>query len=240
MPLEIARIRAVCFDVDGTLRETDDQFVLRLRELLHPLRFLFPRRDCQALARWLVMRAETPATFLYGLPDWIGLDGALNRWGERLNDRRPRNQAAPAQVVAGVPMLLERLQVHYPMAVVSARGRRDTLFFLEQSGLSSFFGPVATGQTCRHTKPYPDPICWAAEKMGVPAAHCLMVGDTVVDIQAGRAAGAQTVGVLCGFGEEAELRRAGADLILSSTAELQAILLDPAHRTNMCNDPELP
>ena len=36
-----------------------------------------------------------------------------------------------------------------------------------------------------------------------------MIGDTTVDIRAGRSAGAQTVGVLCGFGEENELRRIG-------------------------------
>ena len=41
-----------------------------------------------------------------------------------------------------------------------------------------------------------------------------MVGDTVVDIQAGKAAGAQTVGVLCGFGTQRELERAGADSLV--------------------------
>jgi len=45
-----------------------------------------------------------------------------------------------------------------------------------------------------------------------------------VDIHAGKAAGAQTVGVLCGFGEEKELKRAGADLILPSPAELVDVL----------------
>ena len=50
-----------------------------------------------------------------------------------------------------------------------------------------------------------------------PAA-CLMVGDTTVDIRMGRAAGAQTVGVLCGFGDERELSRAGADDILPETS----------------------
>jgi phosphoglycolate phosphatase-like HAD superfamily hydrolase len=54
--------------------------------------------------------------------------------------------------------------------------------------------------------------------------NCLMVGDTTVDIRAGKAAGTQTVGVLCGFGQEAELRRAGADLIIASTAVLPQLL----------------
>ena len=53
-----------------------------------------------------------------------------------------------------------------------------------------------------------------------------MVGDTTVDIRAGRLAGAQTVGVLCGFGQEVELVRLGADLILPNTADLGRVLLD--------------
>ena len=62
--------------------------------------------------------------------------------------------------------------------------------------------------------------------MGVPPAACLMIGDTTVDIRAAKAAGAQAVGVLCGFGELDELLRTGADLILNSTAELVEVLLD--------------
>jgi phosphoglycolate phosphatase len=51
-----------------------------------------------------------------------------------------------------------------------------------------------------------------------------MVGDTSVDIRAGKKAGAQTVGVLCGFGMEDELRKCGADLILSNTADLVQVI----------------
>ena len=62
--------------------------------------------------------------------------------------------------------------------------------------------------------------------MGLAPEHILMTGDTTVDIRAGKAAGAQTVGVLCGFGDEAELRRAGADVILQTTTELMDLLAD--------------
>ena len=53
-----------------------------------------------------------------------------------------------------------------------------------------------------------------------------MIGDTTVDIRAGKSAGAQTVGVLCGFGEKEELLRMGADHILKNTADLKDILLE--------------
>jgi phosphoglycolate phosphatase-like HAD superfamily hydrolase len=50
------------------------------------------------------------------------------------------------------------------------------------------------------------------------------VGDTTVDIKSGRRAGAQTVAVLCGFGEQPELERAGADVVLEHTAQLSTLL----------------
>jgi phosphoglycolate phosphatase-like HAD superfamily hydrolase len=83
---------------------------------------------------------------------------------------------------------------------------------------------VASAQTAAHTKPYPDPVQWAARQLGVPVEDCVMVGDTTVDILAGKRAGAHTVGVLCGFGEHAELEQKGADLILERTAQLGELL----------------
>ena len=120
--------------------------------------------------------------------------------------------------------MLERLGKRYPLSVVSARDTLTTMAFLNHFNLVPFFKCIATDQTCKHTKPFPDPILWAAKEMGVLPEACLVVGDTSVDIRAGKAAGAQTAGVLCGFGEESELREHGADTILSITADLVQVL----------------
>jgi len=53
----------------------------------------------------------------------------------------------------------------------------------------------------------------AAREMGVLPEACLMVGDTSVDIRAGKAAGTRQSGFYAAFGEEAELRERGADMI---------------------------
>ena len=73
-------------------------------------------------------------------------------------------------------------------------------------------------------KPHPDPLIYAAKAMGVEPADCLMIGDTTVDIRTGVSAGAQTIGVLCGFGTKEELLRAGAGMILRTTSDLLAVL----------------
>lgn len=222
MALDVARVQALCFDVDGTLSDTDDMIVNRLARGLARFRFLFPRQEPLRLARRLVMASEAPANFLISLPDRLGLDDeivALANWLARFSKKPKR-----FFLIAGVREMLAHLATRYPLAVVSAREERTTRLFLEQFDLLPFFRCVATAVTCEHTKPYPDPILWAAAQMKVSPTACLMVGDTTVDIRAGKAAGAQTVGVLCGFGERAELERCGADLILEATPELLSVL----------------
>lgn len=224
MPLDIARIRAICFDIDGTLSDTDDQFVEKIEHLLTPFKFFFPDQNPQPFARKLVMFTETPGNFLMGIPDKLKIDkelAALTDIFYRKRHQVPGN----FQLIPGVTDLLIKLVPHYPLSIVSVRGARTTQIFLDQFELSSFFMSVATAHTCDYTKPYPDPIIWSANQMNVQPHECLMIGDTTVDIRAATSAGAQSVGVLCGFGEETELLQAGADLIVSSTADIADILL---------------
>jgi HAD superfamily hydrolase (TIGR01509 family) len=222
MPLDVGRIQALCFDVDGTLSDTDDLFVDTVKRLLKPLD-VFPFLERERIARRFVMWAEAPGNAVLGYADRLGFDDeaiALVEWLQRHRPHRPKT----FQLIEGVREMLDELDGRYLMSVVSARDVKTTHMFLDRFDLSRRFNCVATALTCEHTKPYPDPILWAAGKMGVAPENCLMIGDTTVDIRAGRSAGAQTVGVLCGFGEEAELRRMGADEILVSTAELSKVL----------------
>lgn len=225
MALDLSRIKAICFDVDGTLSDTDDQWVASFERRLYLLRGLFPRQEMRPFARWAIMCAETPGNLVYHLLDWLDLDDEVGRLYNYLSRSRVGRRPKTFWVIQGVQDALCLLHKNYPLSVVSARDRLGTYRFLDQFELTSYFRAVATAMTCRHTKPYPDPIVWAAAQMGVLPENCLMVGDTTVDIRAGKAAGAQTVGVLSGFGQEAELRRAGADLILPGTAALAEILL---------------
>jgi len=223
MPLQVSRIRAICFDVDGTLSDTDDVMVEKFAGLLKPFHFLFPKQNTASTARRLVMAIEAPANFLIGIPDLVGLDNAVFALSDWLA-RNSRKKPGKFLMIPDVKPMLAELSHRYPLAVVSARDMRSTNLFLEQFDLLQFFKCIATAQTCKHTKPFPDPILWAAEKMEVSPEACLMVGDTSVDMRAGSAAGAQKVGVLCGFGERDELEKVGADMILATPSELVQVL----------------
>lgn len=223
MSIELNLIQAILFDVDGTLSDTDDLYTDKLKRVLQPFHILYPGKDPGWLARKIIMALETPGNLLIGLPDVVGFDDeifGLIDFLARHSHPKPKEH----KIVPGVRGMLVDLSRRYPLAVVSARDERTTRMFLDNTRLSQYFQCIATAQTCKHTKPYPDPLLWVAQKMNVPVEACLMVGDTTVDIRAGKSAGTQTVGVLCGFGEKTELENNGADLILETTADLEKLL----------------
>lgn len=223
MPLEISRIRAICFDIDGTLSDTDDQMIAQVVPWLFPMRLFSPAVALPAIGRRLVMMLESPLNLVYEWLDQLNLDGLLTRlmgyFQARSNQKKSR-----FLLIDGVLSMLQALYEKYPLAIVSARDESNVYAFLRQFKLLKYFKVIVTSQTCLHTKPFPEPLLFAAQRLGVDPHSILMVGDTTVDIKTGRRAGAQTLGVLCGFGTEKELIRSGADLILPSTADLKDLI----------------
>lgn len=220
--VDLSRVRGFLFDVDGTLSDTDDHVVERITRFLNPVAWIWKNNDPRHFARWLVMAAETPASFLYSTAGRLGFDTSLSIVYDRFTRRRHARKPAHDRfwIVTGIREMLELLTENFALAVVSSREEKTTLRFLEHFDLLPYFEVVVTAQTCERTKPFPEPVLYAAQQIGLQANECVMVGDTIMDIQAGRSAGAQTIGVLCGFGSERELRRSGADLIISSTADV--------------------
>lgn len=219
MPLKVPEIKALCFDVDGTLSNTDDLYAQKVSKFFPRLLF----KDPAHAARRFVMWIESPGNALLGLADSLHLDDEMVAFINWLSRHR-RLSSRKFLLVPGVDEMLKQLHGRYPLAIVSARDEMGTMRFLEKFDLVRYFDAIVTGLSAKYTKPYPDPVLLAAQKMNVPPENCLMIGDTTVDIRAGKSAGAQTLGVLCGFGEEAELRRFGADEIVEDTTKLLEIL----------------
>jgi pyrophosphatase PpaX len=128
--------------------------------------------------------------------------------------------------VPGIQGLLAGLSTAGVRTGVVSSKRADFIELgLQALGLADAV-PVVAGQddTVRH-KPAPDPLLFAATRLEVTAGECVYVGDAVVDVQAGRAAGMGTIGVGWGAGLAPELRRAGADEVVDDVEALRHILL---------------
>jgi HAD superfamily hydrolase (TIGR01509 family) len=174
------------------------------------------RKRAQRLARRAIMFSETPLNDVITMLDIVGLDSLFFSLRQRLS----RREAPIFALIPGVQALLEQFAERWTLGVVTTRSQEAAAAFLAQHDLTGYFPLVVTRETTRRLKPHPAPILHAADELGVPVERCVMVGDTPVDTVSARRAGAWAVGVLCGFGEEDELYRAGAHLVLPSTADL--------------------
>ncbi|MCU0519968.1 MAG: HAD family hydrolase [Anaerolineae bacterium] len=215
-PIPYAKIRAWLFDLDGTLMDTDDQAV---EALAHRLRLL-GHVAAHDLARRLVMISESPLNHVLTLVDVLGMDTLAFTLRRRLS----RGIKPTFRLITGVELLLEHLACQGNLAVVSTRSAPDAEAFLGQHGLSPLFALCVTQETTRRLKPHPQPVAHAAKTLGLAPSDCVMVGDTPADMRSARRAGAWAIGVLCGFGEAAELWRAGADQVVASTGDVLSLV----------------
>jgi phosphoglycolate phosphatase-like HAD superfamily hydrolase len=222
--LDLTRIRAVCFDIDGTLSDTDDVYLDTFVRRTRLMGFLLGADRQRRVLRGWMMASEDAANLLYSIPDRLGIDQPLDALVNRISRWRGASQPDWFRLMAGAGPMLDSLAGTFRLAIVTSRNERSAEAFLAAFGLRARFGAVISAFSTPRIKPDPGPVRAAAAALGVPAEACLMVGDTHVDILSAKRAGAQAAGVLCGFGRREELERAGADAILNNTADLAGLL----------------
>jgi N-acetyl-D-muramate 6-phosphate phosphatase len=218
------RIRAILFDLDGTLADTDDLLVDRLAKRLFPYRALLPGKDSAGLARRLLMNADQPFNALYAWADRLYLDEAVALAAGLFPRRRRAQPPLSVPAVPGAVEAVRRLAGFYRVGIVTTRSARSAAAMVAALGLGDTVGVVASARSTLRIKPHPAPVRWAAARLGLEPQACLMVGDTAVDMLAGKAAGAQAVGVTCGFGDANELAHAGAQSVIGSPSDLLPLL----------------
>lgn len=113
-----------------------------------------------------------------------------------------KNNGVYATVYPGVIDALDRLQnLNIPQSCVTNKDERFTLSLLERSGLAGYFDQVIAGDTLEHKKPHPEPLLYAAAQQGARPADCVMVGDSLSDLKAGKAAGFSVFCVTYGYSQ---------------------------------------
>jgi phosphoglycolate phosphatase len=110
-------------------------------------------------------------------------------------------------------------------AVITNKPRDFSEKILDALGISRHFRIIAGGDSYAERKPSPVPLLRTAAMLECAPEDCLMIGDSRVDIEAGKNAGIKTCGIVSGFRGRAELDKAGADLIVENFADLRQLHL---------------
>lgn len=109
-----------------------------------------------------------------------------------------------------------------PLALVTNKAERYTLPLLAELGVRSLFSVVVGGDTLAKKKPDGDPLIHVAAQLGIEVDELLMVGDSKNDVLCAKAAGCPSAVVSHGYG--ADLEALGADIILPNFSELLTVV----------------
>lgn len=216
-PLPPRRYRAALFDLDGTLVDTAPDLAAAANRMLADLgRASLPDdriRDFVGKGVVNLVNKCFEASGGGGEEDRARAHAVFERhYSAGIADR---SRPYPG-VVDGLEAL-ERAGI--AMGCVTNKAGRFTEPLLELTGLRRFFGVVVSGDTVERKKPHPDPMLYAAGKLGASPAETLVVGDSLNDVQSARAAGCAVVVVPYGYREGLSLEDLGADAVVASVEE---------------------
>jgi HAD superfamily hydrolase (TIGR01509 family) len=124
--------------------------------------------------------------------------------------------------IINIHAALGTLQQKVKLALITMRNVPNITLAreLKQFGLAQYFAYMLTAQDTSKPKPSPEALLKALDAIGTQICDCLVVGDSVIDIKAGKAAGAKTIAVLSGLYTKQELAKLNPDLILESAIQL--------------------
>ena len=228
MPNTFARVRAVAFDLDGTLCDSIPDLAgaanaMRVELGLAPL----PQEQIQSYVgdgiAALVLRA------LSGQYSGGDVAESLRSEGFAVFARHyARHLADATRPYPHTETALELLKsLGLPLAVVTNKSEVLSVKLLRELQLDGYFSLVVGGDTLPERKPSAEPLRYSAEVLGVECAQLLMVGDSANDILSAKAAGCPVIGVRYGYGDMDALAAAAEtrpDALIDSLPELYELL----------------
>lgn len=211
-------MKAIIFDLDGTLLDSRQAFYWQFQELsrIYDVVELSTQEidaaahgTAEQIVRSLVKNTQTP-------------------FDEILETHRNLRIAACEEhlkLYDDVDRLLTVLKQRGLKIGALTSGNHLTVDWLERFKVRHHFNDIVSAEQVQNPKPHPEGLILAMKNLAVDPANTVMIGDTVVDIKVGKNAGVKkTIGVTHGFGKETDLLAAGADHLAPNILSLLDML----------------
>jgi 3-amino-5-hydroxybenzoic acid synthesis related protein len=219
MAIDHRPMSAVIFDLDGVLINS-----------LKAMQLAFERAYAEVVGTGYAPFEEYLRHLGRHMPDTLALMGLPQAIYEPFV-RESRSLTDLVEVFAGVPQLLHELRTAgLRLAVATGKTTERAEHVIEAVGLRAYFHEVIGSDAVARGKPEPDMVLLAVDRLGVRPAHAVMVGDSPLDLQAGRAAGTRVVAAAWGEGRVADLIAAEPEALLADVPHLRTFLMGQPRR----------
>ena len=214
----------ILIDVDGTLVDSVPDLAYCVNEMMKQLGM--PTYSEASVREWVgngVERLTRRALIgkLDGEPD----EALFQKAYPIFLDLYAENTSKRSVLYPGVKEGLAYLKATgYKLGCVTNKVAQFTEPLLKDLGIYQEFAIVISGDTLPVKKPDPGPLLHAAKHFGVSPARSTMIGDSVSDVKAARAAGFQIICMSYGYNHGVDIRDAQPDAVIDSMAELEGLL----------------
>ena len=212
-------------DVDGTLVDTNYHHAIAW---FRAFRRHFLTEQVWRIHRHIGMGGDQLVAALAG-------DEVEERLGDSIREAEGelyKELIGEVQPMEGSRQLIEELKDAGNTVVLASSAKEwEVAHYLELLDAKELVEDWTTSADVEQTKPEPDLVHAALDKVGGSAEEALLIGDTVWDVEAAHRAGVQTLAVRTGGFSEAELRDAGAREVFTSVEELRQSLVETPLRS---------
>ncbi len=211
------KVKGILFDLDGTIVDSKDAYMEAARKAFAALGRR-PAEVREALEIPKCLEQGRPIADLVGVDVQAFLDVYLKTYYSVTKTlTRP---------IVNARATLDVLSRKAKLALITMRfvSRSSVVEELLHFGMAELFTYVITAMDAIEPKPSPKSLISAVKALDVDICDCVIVGDSVVDVRAGKSAGSMTVAVLSGLYTREELSTEKPDLIVKDITELPIFL----------------
>ena len=221
MSVELKNVKAVLFDLDGTLLDSAPDLAFAANQLR-----ISRGMDALPLGQYRPFVGTGARGMLNIALGITPLASDFEALKEEFFMAYEQCMGHYSEVFDGVPRLLKALQNEgRPWGVVTNKSQRFAMPIVQNTPAFDCVGVVICGDTTAYAKPHPMPLLEAARRLDIDPAHCIYVGDDERDILAAHAAGMQSIAAAYGYLGMGEVTAWGADAVTSSLSELLQLLV---------------
>ncbi len=218
-------IRAVIFDLDGTIVDFNIDFKAARTEVIQ----LLTQQD---LPGSLLSINQSVFAMLKKTEKHMKENGKEEQEFAKIREKviaiLERYEAKAACETNLIPGTLETLKTLRKMklkiALFTANGEKSTTHILGRFHLRQFFDAIITRESVSAVKPSPNHLENALKALKIKPKEAMVIGDSVIDMECARQLEVPAVGVTTGFSSIEELARAGADYLASSSEDIPSLV----------------